>query len=44
MLQQRYGIRHSTLQLETPQAAADCGARHGAACGQQAGADSGHRV
>jgi cobalt-zinc-cadmium efflux system protein len=34
MLQQRFGIRHSTLQLETPQAAADCGLRHGADCGQ----------
>lgn len=36
-LRDRFGIRHSTLQLETPQAAVDCGLRHGANCGQRHG-------
>jgi cobalt-zinc-cadmium efflux system protein len=35
LLQHDFGIAHSTLQLETPQAAAACGLRHAAACGQQ---------
>jgi len=36
-LRHDFGITHSTLQLETPQAAAACGLRNAAACGQRPG-------